>query len=170
MAIGLKNICNKVVFENIFNKYGKDIKRFVFFKTQDADLTDDILQETFIKLWDHCGKVDFAKVKSYLYMVANNTFLNHIKHEKVVRTHQAQTGTYVSHETPEFVFIEKEFLNKIETTIASLPDKQREVFLLNRIEKMKYKEIAVQLNISVKTVEKRMHGALLVMRKKIGNV
>jgi DNA-directed RNA polymerase specialized sigma subunit len=47
---------------------------------------------------------------------------------------------------------------------------EREVFLLNRIEKKKYKEISEMLNISVKAVEKRMHQALLVMRKEIGNV
>ena len=61
-------------------------------------------------------------------------------------------------------------MEKLENTISALPEKQREVFLLNRIEKKKYKEIALHLDISVKAVEKRMHQALLVMRKEIGNV
>ena len=86
--------------------------------------------------------------------------------------HSYQKGykhEYVN-ESPEFILLEKEFLEKLENTIAGLPQKQREVFLLNRIEKKKYKEIAVLLNISVKAVEKRMHSALLIMREKIGNV
>jgi len=66
--------------------------------------------------------------------------------------------------------LEEEFLIKLEKTIADLPKIQREVFLLNRIEKKKYKDIAEQLGISVKAVEKRMHGALLVLREKIGNI
>jgi RNA polymerase sigma-70 factor (ECF subfamily) len=66
--------------------------------------------------------------------------------------------------------LEKEFMDKLERTIDSLPEKQKEVFLLNRIEKKKYKEIAEQLDISVKAVEKRMHLALVVMRDKIGNI
>ena len=49
-------------------------------------------------------------------------------------------------------------------------EKQKEVFLLSRIEKMKYREIAEMLGISVKAVEKRMHLALLEMEEKIGNV
>ena len=49
-------------------------------------------------------------------------------------------------------------------------EKQKEVFLLSRIEKMKYREIAEMLEISVKAVEKRMHLALLEMKEKIGNV
>ena len=61
-------------------------------------------------------------------------------------------------------------MDKLETTISKLSEKQREVFLLNRIEKKKYKEIANQLGISLKAVEKRMHQALLVMRKEIGNI
>ena len=66
--------------------------------------------------------------------------------------------------------IEKEFLLKIEKSISELPDKQREVFLLSRIEKKKYKEIALLLGVSIKTVEKRMHDALKVINKKIGKV
>ena len=54
--------------------------------------------------------------------------------------------------------------------ISDLPEKQKEVFLLSRIEKMKYREIAEMLGISVKAVEKRMHLALLEMKEKIGNV
>ncbi|MEN8886388.1 MAG: sigma-70 family RNA polymerase sigma factor, partial [Winogradskyella sp.] len=121
-------------------------------------------------LWDNCSKVSFDKVKSYLYTIASNTFLNQVKHHKVVQKHQQGIANHQTNESPEFVMLEKEFLEKLETTLAALPEKQRTVFLLNRIEKKKYKDIADHLNISVKAVEKRMHQALLVMRKEIGNV
>lgn len=170
MIKGLKNICSQKVFEDTFNTYAKDLKRFLFFKTQDMDLAEDILQDTFVKLWENCDKVTFSKLKSYLYTVANNLFLNNIKHQKVVNKHKTSSLRIVENETPEFLLVEKEFLHKIERVIASLPQKEREVFLLNRIEKKKYKEIAVMLNISIKTVEKRMHLALKTMRENIGNV
>jgi len=54
--------------------------------------------------------------------------------------------------------------------LANLPSKQREVFLLNRIDKKKYAEIAEMLGISVKAVEKRMQKALIIIRKEIGNI
>jgi len=170
MIKDLKNICNQKVFENIFNTYAKDLKRFLYFKTQDIDLAEDILQDTFVKLWDNCGKVSYDKSKSFLYTVAKNMFFNVKKHEKVILKHQKHKLRIDNHETPEFLMIEKEFLIKIEEAIASLPEKQKEVFLLSRIEKKKYKEIAEMLGISVKAVEKRMHFALLVMKEKIGNV
>ncbi|MDB9782586.1 sigma-70 family RNA polymerase sigma factor [Winogradskyella sp.] len=165
-----RNICDSKTFEFIYNTYAKDIRRFLFFKTQDVATAEDIMQNSFIKLWDNCNKVDYDKVKSYVYSIANNMFLNEKKHEKVVRKYNEQHNTYKTNESPEFVMLEKEFLEKLETTLAALPEKQRVVFLLNRIEKKKYKDIANHLNISVKAVEKRMHQALLVMRKEIGNV
>ncbi|MGK0234627.1 MAG: RNA polymerase sigma factor (sigma-70 family), partial [Psychroserpens sp.] len=91
----------------------------------------------------------------------------HHKVKMVYKKNYVKTST---NESPEFIMIEKEFLEKIENTIRSLPPLQREVFLLNRIEKKKYKEIAVMLDISVKAVEKRMHLALIVIRQEIGNV
>lgn len=164
------NICHSKTFESIYNQYAKDLRRFIFFKTQDIDQAEDILQETFIKLWDNCDNVNIDKVKSYLYTVASNSFLNIIKHQKVVKKHQQELVNHQTNESPEFIMLEKEFMDKLEHTINQLPDKQKEVFLLNRIEKKTYKDIAQHLNISVKAVEKRMHLALLVMRKEIGNI
>lgn len=164
------NVCESKVFEAIYNAYAKDIRRFLFYKTQDVDKAEDILQEVFIKLWENCSKVDYHKVKSYVYSIATNMFLNEKKHEKVVLNFNNNNGKFDTNESPEYILLEKEFMEKLENTISALPEKQREVFLLNRIEKKKYKEIALHLDISVKAVEKRMHQALLVMRKEIGNV
>ncbi|WP_299523141.1 RNA polymerase sigma factor [Winogradskyella sp.] len=165
-----RNICHSKTFEYIYKTYAKDIRRFLFFKTQDIDRAEDLMQDVFIKLWDNCEKVDYDKVKSYIFSIANNMFLNVIKHEKVVKDYNKLNKKGDTNESPEFIMLEKEFMEKLETTIANLPEKQREVFLMNRIEKKKYKQIAEQLSISVKAVEKRMHQALLTMRKEIGNI
>ena len=170
MIKDLKKICERATFESIFEMYAKDLRRFIYFKTQDIDEAEDLLQDTFVKLWDNCDKVNYNSVKSYLYSVATNLFLNKVKHDKVVAKHRESQSLKITNETPEFKMIEQEFLTKIENAIASLPEKQREVFLLSRIEKKKYADIATQLDISVKAVEKRMHSALKTMRQHIGNV
>ncbi|NQX85314.1 MAG: RNA polymerase sigma-70 factor [Flavobacteriaceae bacterium] len=170
MIINAKKICHKKIFEKIFQTYAKDLRRFIFFKTKDADQTEDILQDCFVKLWENCINVDYDKVKPYLYKTANNLFLNIVKHNSVKQKHKHSLAKHSTNESPEYLMIEKEFYDKIKKAIANLPEKQREVFLLNRIDKKTYKDIAKTLDISVKAVEKRMHLALKTMRKTIGNV
>jgi len=166
-----KDLCNKNEFERIFNQYGQDVRRFLLFKSKNIDTADDILQEVFFKLWQNCDNVDRQKVKSYLFAVANNMFLNLIKHNKVVLNYEnAYSGSQTNNQSPEYLMIEEEFYQKIQFQIASLPEKQRQVFLMNRMENKKYREIADELHISIKAVEKRMHLALKTLREQIGKV
>jgi len=129
-----KDICKTSVYNQVFNTYAKDLKRHLFFKYSDMPSAEDVLQETFIKLWNNCNKVSIEKVKSYLYTVANNAFLDIKKHEKVVLNHQKGYVNYNKSESPEFLLIEEEYLVKVERAIESLPEKQKEVFLLSRME------------------------------------
>ncbi len=73
-------------------------------------------------------------------------------------------------QSPEYLLEEEEFKKKLLNVISDLSEDQREVFLLNRIEDKKYREIAELLDISQKTVEKRMSAALKILRKKLENV
>ena len=166
----LYKICNNEIFEKIFYTHAQDLKRFLFSKTKNLDLAEDILQDSFLKLWNNCDNVNFKTVKSYLFTVANNTFLNVMKHQKVVRSHEKTVRRQSTNESPEFLMIEQEFFLKLQVVIESLPEKQKEVFLMSRIEKKKYVEIASLLDISVKTVEKRMYFALRTMKEHIGKV
>lgn len=161
------NVCEQKVFEQVFNTYSKTLRNFIFFKCGNQDQSDDLVQDAFVKLWNNCSKVPFEKAKSFLYTVANNSFLNEVAHQKVKLKHQKALVNDVDHENPEFKYREKEFQEELNRAIANLSEKQREVFLLNRIEKKKYREIAEMLDISVKAVEKRMHAALLSLRKDI---
>jgi len=72
-------------------------------------------------------------------------------------------------ESPEFVLEMKEFDNKLQAAIADLPDKSRVVFLMNRIDGITYREIAENLGVSVKAVEKQMSRALRILREKLGD-
>lgn len=167
MIKDLKNICNTSIFREVFEKYHKDVKRFIFFKTKDTALTDDIVQDAFVKLWDQCKEAKYETVKNYLFTIANNLFLNIAKHNQVIDKHQKGFVHEDNNETPEFLYIENEFYQSLQNAIAGLTEKQREVFMLSRMEKKKYKEIADELNISVKAVEKRMHTALIALKEKI---
>jgi RNA polymerase sigma-70 factor (ECF subfamily) len=77
------------------------------------------------------------------------------------------TGLDKTNENPEYLLEESQFQTKLLKAIENLNDKQRIAFLMHRIDGKKYSEIASDLNISVKAVEKRIHLALLSLRKEI---
>ena len=124
------------------------------------NLAEDLTQDAFMILWTKRDTIDPEKVKSYLFTIANNLFLNNVKHQKVVLRFNQQPVNTVSRETPQYMMETEEFKASLERAIAELPEKNRIVFLMNRIDKMTYKDIAERLGLSVKAVEKRMTKAL----------
>lgn len=70
--------------------------------------------------------------------------------------------------TPEYLVEMQEFDQKLQETLAKIPDGAREVFLMNRIDGLKYREIADMLGLSMKAVEKRMSRALAILRDELG--
>lgn len=170
MIHSLTSVCDDRVFEKVFKDYSKVVRNFIYFKCGDANQADDLTQDAFVKLWKNCAKVPFEKVKSYLFVLVKNAFFNEANHKKVVLKYQnTKPNNNVDTQDPEFLMREKEFHKQLNNAINTLSEKQREVFLLNRIEKKTYNEIAEMLEISVKAVEKRMHTALQNLRKQIKN-
>ncbi|NNC50862.1 MAG: sigma-70 family RNA polymerase sigma factor, partial [Flaviramulus sp.] len=144
---------------------------FAYYKCGDKDNALDLVQEAFTKIWENCSKIDFTKAKTYLFTTVNNLFLNKVKHKKVVLEY-AKAAPYIdrTNESPEYLLEEEEFKKKLQQTLSLLSEAQREVFLLNRIDGKKYREIAEMLGISQKAVEKRMSSALKVLREHIENI
>ncbi len=165
-----KSVCEQPVFTQLFETHAEAVRNLIYYKCGDKDQAEDVMQEAFIKLWDNCKKVIFEKAKGFLCTVANNLFLNQVAKQKVRLEYSKIPRSNKNVESPDFVMEEKEFMNKLQTAIAELPEGQREVFLLNRIDKKTYNEIAEMLGISVKAVEKRMHNALKQLRKLVKNI
>lgn len=160
-----KSICEEKVFNTAFMSYSEHLRNFMYYKSGNLQRSEDIMQDSFIKLWTECANVPFEKAKSFLFTVANNLFLNQEKHIKVVLKFEKRKVIDKDIESPQFIMEEAEFERSLKNAIESLPDGQRQVFLMNRIDKLKYREIAERLEVSVKAVEKRMHKALLSLRK-----
>jgi RNA polymerase sigma-70 factor (family 1) len=154
-------------FKALFDQYYSPIKNFVYYKCGDVDLAEDVTQDAFMKLWEKREEIKEETVKSYLYTIANNMFLNKVRHDKVVLGFVEKQTDQINEQSPEYALEEKEFKAELERVIAGMTVKQREVFLMNRIDDLTYKEIAERLELSVKAVEKRMHGALNYLKEKI---
>ena len=136
------------------------------YKFGNEQQAEDVVQEAFVKLWQNCAEVPLEKAKSYLFTVANNASLNAIAHQKVVLSFEKNNSfNDRTNENPEFLLEETQFKDKLLKAIQNLNETQRVAFLMHRIDGKKYAVIAEELNISVKAVEKRIHLALLELRK-----
>ncbi len=165
----MDNVCEEQVFSSLFKANSKTVYNYIYYKYGNEEKAYDAVQEAFVKLWENCAKVSPDKAKSYVYTVANNLYLNVLKAEKV-RLKYAAKSLRTTNESPEYVLEEKEFKEKLDRALDSLPENQRTTFLLNRIDGKKYAEIAEMEGISVKAVEKRMHLALKTIREQIDGI
>jgi len=163
----MDNVCEEEVFNSIFKSNSKTIFNYIYYKYGNEEKAYDAVQEAFVKLWEHCAKVAPEKAKSFVYKVANNLYLNVLKAEKVRLKYAENSVRSVSHESPDYLLEEKEFKDKLDKALNSLPENQRTTFLLNRIDGKKYAEIAEMEGVSVKAIEKRMHLALQTLRAQI---
>jgi RNA polymerase sigma-70 factor (ECF subfamily) len=155
-------------FETLFNILHQNIFNFILYRIKDQQIAEDLLQDVFYKLWINREKLDeHQSIKNYVYTIADNLILNHIRHLKVVAKHQIESSPphFIKADSPQFILEEKEWQSKLSSAIEKLPEKTKVVFLMSRMEDLKYQEIADRLSISVKTVETHMVKALKTLRE-----
>jgi RNA polymerase sigma-70 factor (ECF subfamily) len=153
------------IFNNAYNQYAEHVYRFIYYRCGNSSLAEDLMQDSFVRYWKHVGKIVPSKEKAYLFTIAKNLILNHQEHKQVVLKFERRHEFHQAEQTPHHALEQKEFHERLDNAISNLSEGQREVFLMNRIDGLKYREIAVLLNISQKAVEKRMSLALKELRK-----
>lgn len=163
-----ENLCDSSTFEKVFNSTNEKLVNFLYYKFGDLEKSKNFAQDAFIKLWNNCKDVSFDKAVGFLYTTSKRLFLDEFAHAKVALkfVDRAKAAKPEMESTDDQVR-EGEFKEALEAAISNLPEKQRMVFLMNRIDKMKYAEIAASLDISVKTVEKHMSQSLIKIKEGI---
>jgi len=164
-------------FEMLYNKQYKSLchfaQRFVF----DLDTARGIVQEVFVHIWEKKASIpDKISLETYLYTSVRNKCLDYLKHLKIKREYEKMrireirefdNTTNNAIDFPLDGLITTELDEAIKTSIENLPEKCREVFELSRLDGLKYREIAEELNISVKTVETQMSRAINALKKEL---
>ena len=170
-TISTSCLCSDLVFKSVFESNYKLIRNYLIYKYKDVDRAEDVAQNAFVILWENCSNLKPEQAKSFLFTTAIRLSLNEIKHDKVVSNFELLSNkSELNSESPEFLIEETELKMQLELAINQLPEKQREVFLMNRFDNQSYTEIALLLGLSVKAIEKRMHLALLTLRKVMKNI
>jgi len=174
---GIKN-GNLEDFEKIFKIY---FPKLMYYATQflNRDEAEDIVQDVFVELWAKRAQLQFGnEIVSYMYLMVHNKSLNRIKHQQIIEGYFAlseieikKLGYYSPDDNETFQnLINKERTSALEMAINELPEKGRKCFELSYIYGIKSKDIAKQMDISVRTVEAHIYKSLQILRKKFRNM
>lgn len=159
---------NKAEFKQLFDTYFDTIRSFIFYRCGDTDAASDMTQDVFMKIWEKREQLDNGDLKPLLYKMANDlTISNYRKNSTRLDYEKSLVIQTDSPLSPEEEFRFEELAASYAKALKEMPEAQRLVFLMNRNDELKYHEIAGRLDISVKTVEKRMSAALQFLRIKL---
>jgi RNA polymerase sigma-19 factor, ECF subfamily len=160
-------------FEVLFRTYQPILFRHIWYKSQDADLAQEIVQETFIRVWQHRTNLKPARsFLAYVVTIGMNALRDHWKHEDVRMKHREDVPrpSPSEHDHPEESLRLKLLEEKItEIVNEHLPDRCRTIFILSRIDGKANADIANLLHISEKTVKNQLYHALKVLRRLLSN-
>ncbi|WP_029905638.1 RNA polymerase sigma-70 factor [Prevotella sp. 10(H)] len=170
-----KEVKDLVLLERLFNQYYKQLRAYAFRFVNDPDLSEDIVQDTFFELWQRRHSIHFQDdaVKSYLFTAVYHRSLNVLK-QKLRDAYPLKSGKeneyleqYLSSyiQTSEQSLLLKELEQEINIFIKTLPPQCHKVFTLSRTYGLKNREIAEQLSISIKAVEKHISKALFGLKE-----
>ena len=162
----------EVVFEKVFKEHFKALHAYAYTILKDEDDAEEIVQNVFFKLWEKREQMnEISSLKAYLYRATYNESLNFLKHTKVRAAYETYIKSSMSEgDNAADKLGVKELQQKINKALNELPEQCRTIFQMSRFEEMKYREIAEQLKLSVKTVENQMGKALRVLREKLADV
>jgi len=161
---------NRKFFNQLFLDYYVNLCRFSYTYLKDNDISEEIVQEVFINLWEQRDSIDInTSIRSFLYTSVKNRSLNHIRNQKTRIRHEDEFAREQASKVGHIInFCEQEELNHIiDKAIAELPEQCRTIFEMSRNQNLTYKEIAQHLNIMPKTVENQMGIALKKLRGKL---
>lgn len=144
--------------------YADNLYRFVLKNLKDEAASADVVQDIFEKLWVRIEKVEFLKVKSYLFTAAYHTLIDHLRREK-----RYVSMEEVNHESPGNMPAYSDLKEVLEQAVGMLPDDQRAVLMLRDYEGYSYREIARITELNESQVKVYIYRARVFLKNYIGS-
>ena len=150
----------------IYDAHFDDLRRYLIYRSGDQDLSKDIAQNVFMKVWTKKIEIASGNIKSLLFKMATDEFISHIRKKKVEKEYTESIDLRLIQEPDNNDdLLEKKVL--FQKALNQLPEKQKTALLMNKMQGLTYKEIAEVLNLSQKAIEKRIGLALKALKQNL---
>lgn len=159
---------DKQAFEYLFKTYFVPLCRFICIYVKESGVAEELALDIFTSVWEKRENLDIKlTLKSYLFQSARNRAMNYLRYNDRFVT-VSDWSVLERFEVDESLEL-KELERLITEAICSLPDRCREIFQKSRAEHLSNKEIAENLNVSVKNVEAQITKALKLIKAYLGD-
>lgn len=166
---------NNIAFDVLLNRYKSSVHSYIYYIVRDRDLTEDIFQETFVKviLTVKQGRyTENGKFKAWITRIAHNLIIDHFRQERnenTISNDEVEVDLFndmrLCEKTVEDAMVETQVFSDVKKMVEYLPDNQREVLEMRYYQNMSFKEIADRTGVSINTALGRMRYAILNMRR-----
>lgn len=163
---------DRSIFEEVFRLHYTDLCRFCIKYVRDEHVAEELVQEVYINIWERRHTLNITtSVKAYLFTAVRNRSFNYLKLQ--IPKEQRKIGVEDvldlgdNSEEMESKMVQEELHGYVQDAIDALPPKCQTIFNLSRNAGMTYKEIAEELDLSVKTVENQVGHALRKLREQL---
>ena len=170
----------EVLFHGLFEAWYHPLKVHATHFTGSEAAAEDIVQDAFTGLWKIRESFDFSRsVKTYLYQSVHNGCINYLKHRQVeerfreknrIRIGEAELYTEEQFTRQFSSMTENELNRRLAKAVNLLPPRCRQAFLLSRRSGLSNRQIASEMNISLKAVERNMTRALTHLREALADL
>ncbi|MEL7534586.1 MAG: sigma-70 family RNA polymerase sigma factor [Bacteroidota bacterium] len=155
---------NRDDFKQYYDKYFDPLRSYLYYRSGNQALATDLSQEVFLIVWQKQLRIFPEQTPAVFFKIAKDLFVSHLRKQKVRQLHLQNLKLDFSQNEAEQSMSFKDLQAQYERILALMPEKQRIVFLMNRMEGATYKEIAARLNLSIKAIEKRMNLAIKFLK------
>lgn len=154
-------------FEEIYRTYSEDVYRFSHWLCGDPVEAEDIVSETFLRLWGSRDSLQVATMKAYLLTIARNVYVSQRRRSK--RYEPLTDSPHDSSPSPDEEAETKDELRVMKSAIAELPEGERTAFLLRTQSGLSYEEIARALGIGISAAKVRVHRSRIKLAERFTN-
>ena len=161
---------NIQMYEQLYATYFNELATYICSLNNNFGQAEDIVQNVMLNIWKNRSTLSIkTSLRNYLYKASYNEFVRFYNKRKREESFfidlKAEYLDYFIEEKPDRL---ADVLIKVRFEIENLPEKCKEIFILNKYEGLRYKEISEAKGISIKTVEAHMTKAMKILRTKLG--
>jgi len=166
LAFHVKN-GEKLAYQVLFERFTPRIYQFALSYLKNEADAEELIQNVFLIIWEKRESIDGTQnVKAYIFKITVNCIYDYIRRRNIERAFNdyARLNFTRSSENTWHQVIYEEMMDTLEKMVSELPEQRRKIFLLSKRTGLNNNEIALHLNISIRTVENQLYRAVSYLK------